>query len=113
MDEISTPREADGFTGSRRHAWFVFALCFALMAFDFIHRQIVVAAFPLLKAEWHLSDAQLGALVSAVALTAGLGALPVAFLADRWSRVHSIVVMGVIWSLATIAAAFTGLLSGS
>lgn len=109
MTESAPARASeDEFAVAPRAAWAVFALCFTLMAFDFIHRQMVVAAFPLLKAEWGASDAQLGGLVSAVALTAGLGALPVAFLADRFSRVHAIVVMGVIWSLATIASAFAG-----
>ena len=93
---------------SKRYAWFVFALTFLLMLFDFIDRQIVVSMFPVLKAEWNLSDTQLGALVSVVALTVGLGAVPVALLADRWSRVKSIFVMATIWSLATIACSFAG-----
>jgi MFS family permease len=45
----------------------------------------------------------LGALVSIVSVTVALGALPVALLADRTNRVKSIVVMAVVWSLATIS----------
>ena len=74
---------------SRRYAWIVFALAFALALTDFIDRQIIVAAFPYLRTEWGLSDTQLGALMSVVSVTVALGALPLARLADRWSRVKS------------------------
>jgi MFS family permease len=87
----------------RRQAWFAFTMAFLLMAFDFIDRQVVVAMFPALKAEWGLSDKQLGALLSSVSITIAIFSFPVALLADRWSRVKSIAGMAVIWSLATIA----------
>ncbi len=45
--------------------------------------------FPHLKAQWDLSDSQLGALVSIVSITVALGAVPLSLLADRWSRVKS------------------------
>ena len=82
----------------------VFAAAFALMVLDFADRQVVVATFPQLQAEWGLSDAQLGALVSVVSVTVGLGALPAALLVDRWSRVRAIALMGTVWSLAAAAA---------
>ena len=78
-----------------------------LMLFDYIDRQVIVSLFPYLKAEWGLSDKQLGALVSVVSVTVALGALPVALFADRVSRVKSIVVMATVWSLATISCMFT------
>ena len=40
-------------------------------------------------------------------MTVALGAVPVALFADRASRVKSIVIMAVIWSLATISCMFT------
>jgi predicted MFS family arabinose efflux permease len=64
--------------------------------------------FPHLKAQWDLSDSQLGALVSIVSITVALGAVPLSLLADRWSRVKSIFLMAMVWSLATIGAAFAG-----
>src|SRR3954447_10443512 len=79
----------------------------ALMTVDFIDRQLIVAAFPYLRAEWQLSDTQLGALVSIVSVTVALGAFPIALLADRRGRVKSIAAMGTIWSLATLAGGFT------
>lgn len=83
----------------------VLALLAALMLVDFADRQVLVAAFPYLRAEWGLDDATLGALVSAVTLTVGLGALPVAALVDRWSRVRAIALMGTVWSAASAASA--------
>jgi predicted MFS family arabinose efflux permease len=96
------------YRGSRRSAWAVFALTCLLMVFDFIDRQIIVSMLPFIKSQWGLSDTQLGGLVSIVALTVGLFSIPVALLADRWSRVKSIFAMASIWSLATIACAFAG-----
>lgn len=87
-------------------AWSVFAVVFALMVFDYVDRQVVVAMFPHLKAEWGLSDAELGALVSIVSITVAAGALPLSLLADRWSRVKAIFAMALVWSFATIACAY-------
>jgi MFS family permease len=92
---------------SRRAAWFAFVMTLGLMIFDYVDRQIIVSLFPYLKAEWDLSDKQLGGLVSVVSVVVALGALPIALLADRSSRVISIVVMATAWSLATIACMFT------
>jgi hypothetical protein len=53
----------------------VFAPAVALMVLDFADRQVVVATFRQLHAEWGLSDAQHRALVSVVSiLRVGLGA---------------------------------------
>jgi predicted MFS family arabinose efflux permease len=90
----------------RRYAWSAFAIIFALMVVDYVDRQVVVSMFPHLKKHWSLSDGQLGGLVSIVSITVAIGALPLSLLADRWSRVKSIFLMALVWSLATIACAF-------
>jgi len=97
----------DGYLFSRGQAWFAFGMTLALMIFDYVDRQVIVSLFPYLKAEWHLSDKQLGALVSVVSVTVAIGALPVALFADRVSRVKSIVAMATVWSLATISCMWT------
>ena len=84
----------------------MFAIIFALMVVDYVDRQVVVSMFPHLKAQWGLSDGQLGGLVSIVSITVALGTVPLSLLADRWSRVKSIFLMALVWSLATIACAF-------
>ena len=66
--------------------WVVFALTFGLLLSDYMSRQVLSAVFPFLKAEWALTDTQLGALTSVVALTVGLLAVPLSLLGDRWGR---------------------------
>lgn len=106
IEAQGTMRPREGYAVPRPQAWFAFTLAFLLMAFDFIDRQVVVSMFPYLKAAWGVSDQQLGALVSVISITVALGALPVSLVADRRGRVKCIVVMGTIWSLATIACGF-------
>ena len=89
-----------------RQAWTTFTLIFLLMVMDYIDRQVIVSMFPSLKAEFGWTDTQLGGLVSIVALTVALGALPVAMFVDRWSRTKGILVMGTIWSVATLTCGF-------
>lgn len=88
---------------SRAFAWAVFALTFGLLLSDYMSRQVLNAVFPLLKAEWHLSDTQLGSLGGIVAAMVGLLTFPLSLLADRWGRVRSLAIMAVLWSLATLA----------
>ncbi|MFE7329312.1 MFS transporter [Streptomyces sp. NPDC057565] len=90
---------------SRRYAWLVFALSFGLLMSDYMSRQVLNAVFPLLKAEWLLSDAQLGSLSGIVALMVGLLTFPLSLVADRWGRVRSLVLSAVVWSLATLGCA--------
>jgi predicted MFS family arabinose efflux permease len=98
---------AEDYLIGRREAWFAFVMTIALMLFDYIDRQVIVSLFPYIKADWGLSDKQLGGLVSVVSITVALGALPIALIADRGSRVKSIFVMATVWSIATISCMFT------
>ncbi len=100
------PEPAGGHT--RLYAWAVFALTFGLMLSDYLSRQVITPLFPLLKHEWSLTDTQLGALVSVVALIVGVASIPVALLADRWGRVKSITAMAGLWGLATIGCGLSG-----
>ena len=84
------------------YAWLVFALTFGLLISDYMARQVLNAVFPLLKADWALSDGQLGFLSGVVALMVGLLTCPISLLADRVGRVKSIAAMAVLWSIATL-----------
>ncbi|MCX5301903.1 MULTISPECIES: MFS transporter [Streptomyces] len=101
---------------SRRYAWVVFALSFGLLLSDYMSRQVLNAVFPMLKADWLLSDSQLGSLSGVVALAVGLLTLPLSLLADRWGRVRSLVIAAAMWSLATlgcaVAASYDQMLTG-
>lgn len=87
------------------YAWLVFALSFGLLISDYMARQVLNAVFPLLKAEWSLSDGQLGLLSGVVAIMVGVLTFPLSLAADRWGRVRSLTVMAVLWSLATLLCA--------
>jgi len=106
MDRPSQALELDrqnDYLFGRREATIAFALTLALMVFDYATRQIIVSVFPYLKANWGLSDTQLGGLVSVVSVTVAIAGIPIALVADRWSRVKSIAVMALVWSVATMA----------
>ncbi|MFG2517583.1 MFS transporter [Streptomyces sp. NPDC048527] len=85
----------------------MFALSFGLLLSDYMSRQVLNAIFPLLKAEWLLSDAQLGSLSGIVALMVGVLTFPLSLLADRWGRVKSLVIAATAWSLATLGCALS------
>jgi len=76
-----------------------------LLLSDYMSRQVLSAVFPFLKADWGLTDTQLGSLTSIVALTVGILAVPLSLVGDRWGRVRAIVVMAAVWSLATLGCA--------
>jgi len=102
------PETPSGHRAAGRSRFFpliVFVATFGLLLSDYMSRQVLAAVFPFLKLEWALSDTQLGALTSIVALTVGLLAVPLSLLGDRWSRSKAIVVMATLWSLATLGSA--------
>ncbi len=105
MNTTSMPQEYKLSKGFRRY---VFSLLFLLYFFDYVDRMIVTSLFPFIKADWGLSDAQCGMLVSAVYWSIVVFTFPASVLVDRWSRKKSIGIMGVLWSFATAACAFAG-----
>jgi MFS family permease len=93
------------YTNSYTH--YVLGVLVVVYVFNFIDRQILAILAPAIKDELLLSDTQIGAL-SGVAFGifyATLG-IPIARLADRYSRVSIISICLSIWSLMT---AFSGL----
>ena len=86
----TAPAEArDEYIIGRKAAWFAFAMTMALMLFDYIDRQVIVSLFPYLKAEWDLSDKQLGLLVSIVSITTGPDVVPLLTRVPRGCRLSS------------------------
>ena len=98
--------DPDSYLFGPRQAWFAYAMTVSLMIFDYVDRQVIVTIFPHLKAEWGLTDTELGGLVSIVSVIIALFSIPVALVADRSSRVKSIVVMALAWSLASMSCMF-------
>lgn len=92
----------DGPAKATGYGWAIFALIMGLMLSDYMSRQVLGAVFPLLKAEWVLSDEQLGRLGAIIPLMVGLLTVPLSLVADRFGRVRAIVGMALLWSLATL-----------
>lgn len=86
-------------------AWTVFLLVVGLMLSDYMSRQVLGAVFPQLKADWALSDEQLGRLTSIVPLMVGLLTFPLSLLADRVGRTRALAAMALLWSAATLLCA--------
>jgi predicted MFS family arabinose efflux permease len=104
---MATPPVPEGYLFSKAYSHYIFILLWLLYFFDYVDRMVVVSLFPFLKKDWGLTDAQCGALVSAVYWAIVLFSFPISIVIDRWSRKKSIGIMAVLWSLATMACAFT------
>jgi predicted MFS family arabinose efflux permease len=104
MTKTSPPA---GYLFSKAYTAYIFLLLWLLYFFDYVDRMVVVSLFPFLKADWGLTDAQCGAMVSAVYWAIILFSFPISIVIDRWSRKKSIGIMAALWSLATAACALT------
>jgi predicted MFS family arabinose efflux permease len=104
---LTKPPPPEGYLFSKAYTAYVFLLLWLLYFFDYVDRMVVVSLFPFLKADWGLTDAQCGAMVSAVYWAIILFSFPVSIIIDRWSRKKSIGIMAVLWSIATAACALT------
>ncbi len=81
---------------------YVLALLVIIYAFNFLDRNVVTIIAPYLKADMGVSDAQLGLLFgTAFALFYAVFGLPLAKLADGWSRVNTIALGLGFWSAMT------------
>jgi predicted MFS family arabinose efflux permease len=88
-----------------RRRFVIILLLVAVM--NFADRAVFSVLSPLIRAELHLSDTQIGLLqgLSFALLYGGLG-IPIGRLAERYSRVRIIAIATAIWSVAT---AFSGM----
>jgi MFS transporter, Spinster family, sphingosine-1-phosphate transporter len=91
-----------------RYAAYIFWLMFVINFLNYLDRWVFSGLSAFIQVDLHLSDFEIGLLISAFLVVYTIVALPLGFLADRIAR-KTIVGLGVaVWSLATI---FTGLAS--
>lgn len=84
------------------YTWYVVLLCMLAYIFSFIDRQILALMIEPIKADLNLSDTQFSLLHGlAFSLFYAFMGLPLAYLADRFSRPKIIAVGIVFWSVAT------------
>ena len=97
-----------GFT--QRQATVYVAVLGALVALNFMDRQLLAVAAAPVQQEFKLSDTALGLLTgTAFAVVFSAASLPVSWLADRVSRVGVLAVSSTLWALCTVAM---GLVTG-
>lgn len=95
--------------GAGAYRWYVLALLMVIYAFNFIDRQIVTILAPYLKADLDLTNAQIGLLYgTAFAMFYALLGIPLARLADGWSRVKTLSLGLVFWSVMTGLSGLAG-----
>ena len=88
------------------YRWYIVGLLWLCGFFNYADRQAVNAVFPLLKAEFHLSDVQLGWVGSSFMIVYALSAVFAGFLVDNVSR-RGLIAAGVgFWSLICAGTGF-------
>lgn len=89
------------------YRWYALGLLMLIYAFNFIDRQIITILAPELKRDLGLTDAQLGLLYgTAFAMFYSLFGIPLAKLADGWSRVKTLAIGLTFWSAMTTLSGF-------
>lgn len=92
----------------KRTTIFWFIVIWLIYVFDVLDMVGISAVFPAIKAEYHLTDAQLGWLGGVRGLATLIVVLPVGILVDRWSRKYMTSIMTAFWSLFCWATAWVG-----
>jgi MFS family permease len=87
----------------------IYALVFLTLVstLNYFDRSVLSLMLPLIKKDFHVSDTVLGVVTGLIAIYAILG-VPVAWLAERWSRRNIVAIGLAFWSLMT---ALTGLIT--
>ena len=87
----------------------VYALVFLTLVstLNYFDRSVLSLMLPLIKKDFHVSDTMLGVVAGLIAIYAILG-VPVAWLAERWSRRNIVAIGLAFWSLMT---ALTGMVT--
>ncbi len=94
-------------TSNQTYKWVLVALLWFVCFFNYADRQAIFSVFPLLKAEMHLTDLQLG-IVGAAFMWVYAAIGPIAgMVGDRVQRKTLIVGGLVFWSLITICTALS------
>ena len=89
---------------SYAYEWYVVTLCMVAYIFSFVDRQVLALMIEPIKADLQLSDTQFSLLHGlAFSLFYAFMGMPIAYLADRFSRPKIIALGVVFWSIATAA----------
>ncbi len=90
-----------------RHRWFVLGVFVLSTAINYLDRQALATLAPLVRAEFHLSNAEYGLILTAFSITYAASAPFAGMLIDRAGLNRAISLAVAVWSLAGIATGFT------
>ena len=85
----------------RKKAMFILVVCSLLWMINFADRQVLFIVLQPMKINLGFSDAISGWISTAIFISMAIFAMPVAYLADKWSRTKSIGIMAIFWSVCT------------
>jgi MFS transporter, Spinster family, sphingosine-1-phosphate transporter len=85
-----------------RDAWLLVGLLWVVALLNYVDRQVIFSVFPLLSADLHLSDIQLGFLSTVFLWVYGLLSPISGFVADRFGRARYIAMSLLVWSGVTL-----------
>lgn len=106
MTAPATLPNDSGFT-SRRGAVAVLSILSLIYVSNYADRFVIASMLGFIKEDWKITDAQAGWLMNIAILFISVFTIPASMLIDRWSRRKMIAIMTFLWSLATLACAFT------
>ncbi len=95
-----------------RHRWFVLGVFVLSTAINYLDRQALATLAPLVRAEFHLSNAEYGLILTAFSIAYAASAPFAGMLIDRIGLNRAISLAVAVWSLSGIATGFTRGLAG-
>ena len=75
---------------AKGRAFYLLTLICVIYLLDYADRKVMSGIFESVKAEWALSDSQLGLLNGIVSLMISVFVIPMSIIVDRWSRKYMI-----------------------
>jgi MFS family permease len=97
LEGHAAPEAAGGWT---RGSVYVLAILTLISTLNYFDRSVISLVLPLIKAEFKVSDATLGAVTGLILFYAVFG-IPIAWIAERWSRKYVIAIGLTFWSVMT------------
>jgi len=88
------------------YAWLVVAMLWLVCFLNYADRQAIFSVFPLLKAEFGLSDLQLGVVASCFMWVYAVSGPVAGWITDRVSRTAVVIGALSFWSLMTVSTAW-------
>ncbi len=95
-----------------RYAWFIVFVMILASLIAWVDRQVVAIVVGPMQEDLGIGDTEVGWLYGVFALFYAAAAVPIAVLADRYSRKHLIAIGIFLWSLLTISCGLAKNLAG-